>query len=113
MAGQNQICAIDAYRTLAHGSITTSFVAVGTPFLHMLRVICLTNNTDGDVIFSTDGATSQLFVAAGGFKLFDLTTNRETATNFYLPYGTQFYVMYSTSPSKGAVYVEGIYGVGE
>jgi hypothetical protein len=108
----SQTAVIDAYRTLGHAAISGSYAAVGTQFTHMARVFCLTNNTDGDMIFSTDGATAQLFVAASSYKLFDLMTNKELSSPFFLP-PTQWYVKQSTAPSKGDVYVEEIYGQGE
>jgi hypothetical protein len=109
------ICAvIDTLRTLANGSITGSYVAVGTAFGHPVRLICITNNTDGDMLFSTDGSTDQLFVARQSFKLFDLTTNHgQYDSTFVLPIGTQFYVKRSTVPTTGSVYIETIYGRGQ
>lgn len=104
---------IDAYRTLGFGSISASYAAVGTPFTHLMRLICITNNTDGDMIFSVDGSTNQLFVAAGSFKLFDISTNKEISCQFYFPANTQFYVKQSSAPTRGAVYVEAVYGLGE
>lgn len=109
----SQTAAFDVYRTLPSSSVTSSFTAVGTPFTHLLRAICITNNTNGDMIFSTDGINNMLFVAANSFKLYDISSDREVNTQFYLPAGTQFYVKESTAPSSGAVYVEAIYGVGE
>jgi hypothetical protein len=108
-----QTALFDAYRTLAYSSITTSFVAVGTAFTHMIRVVHIINNTDGDMIFSTDGSTSQLFVPAYSFALYDVSTNKELSAPFFFPENTQFYVQYSSAPSKGAVYVQIIYGKGE
>lgn len=108
----SQTAIIDAFRTLGHASISGSYANVGTPFTHLSRIICITNNTDGDMIFSTDGVNDMLFVAATSFKLFDLTTNHELSAPFYLP-PSQFLVKQSTMASKGAVYVESIYGLGE
>lgn len=109
----SQTAVIDGYKTLVYTSISSSYAAVGTPFAHQLRLFCITNNTNGDMIFSTDASTAQLFVAKNSFKLFDLTTNKEVNTSFYLPANTQFYVKQSTAASSGDVYVEGVYGRGE
>ncbi len=108
-----QRAVIDAFRTLGFAGISASYANVGTAFTHLMRLICVTNNTDGDMIFSTDGITDQLFVAAGSFKLFDISTNREANDQLYLPAGTQFLVRQSTAPTKGAVYVEAVFGLGE
>lgn len=108
-----QTAVIDSYRTLAFGGISASFAAIGSPFTHEMRIICVTNNTDGDMIFSTDGVNNMLFVAAGSFKLFDVCTNREQSSNLYFPANTQFLVKQSSAPTKGAVYVEAIYAQGQ
>lgn len=106
-----QTVSIDPLRSLAFGSISGSYAAVGTAFAHPVRLICITNNTDGDMFFSTDGSTNMLFVAAGSFKLFDLNTNRTNRDQYWvLPAGTQIYVKQSTAPSKNAVYVECLWG---
>ena len=106
-----QTVSFDAYRTLGEASITTSFTAVGTPFTNPIRLICITNNTDGDMIFSVDAVNNNLFVPKGAFKLFDLNTNRRQSDQYWvLPVNTQFYVKYSTAPTTGAVYIECLWG---
>lgn len=103
----SQVVQIDILRTLAFGSISGTYAAVGTPFTFAARLICITNNTDGDMFFSIDGTNNYLFIASYSFKLFDLNTNRVLQQQLWiLPIGTQFYVKQSTSPSKGAVYIE-------
>jgi hypothetical protein len=101
------VVTIDAIRTLSHTGISGSYAVVGSVFAFPVKLICFTNNTDGDVFFSDDGSTDMLFVAATSFKLFDFTTNRNALQPVWaLPTGTQFYVKQSTAPSKGAVYIE-------
>ena len=107
-------CVIDSYRTLNFSGISGTFATIGTPLAHQARLICVTNNTNGDMIFSTDGSSNQLFIPKNSFKLFDLTTNRQNnAPTFVIPPGTQFYVKQSTAATSGDVYVECIYGIGE
>jgi len=106
-----QVVYFETLRSLANGSISTNYAAVGTPFTHPIRIICITNNTDGDMIFSTDASTDMLFLAKGSFKLFDLTTNRANHEQFWcLPTKLQFYVKYSAAPMSGSVYIEALYG---
>lgn len=103
----SQIATIDTIRTLAFGSISGTYAAVGTPLIFPTRLICFTNNTNGDMFFSADGVNNQLFIAAGSFKLFDLNTNRLYQQQLWVfPTGTQFYVKQSTAPTSGAVYIE-------
>lgn len=111
--GQSAIATFDQLRTVAFGSITASYVALGTPFTHMVRMVILTNNTDKDVLVSIDGVNDFLYMVKGTFKLLDISTNRETACNWYLPIGTQFYVKYVAAPGSGNFFIEAMYGIGE
>ena len=102
---------IDALRTVAFGSITGSYTAVGAPQAYQARIICFTNTTNEDVLFSNDGSTNKLIVPAGSFKLFDITTNHRPVNqdDFSFPNGTQWYVKYASAPSSGAIYIEIVY----
>ena len=103
----------DTLRSLAFGGISAAYAAVGTPLDINARIICITNKTAGDMIFSVDStnADGNLFIAAGSFKLFDLTANLVPGKddNFVLAIGTQFYVKQVTAPTSGAVYIELVY----
>ena len=102
---------VDTLRTVAFGSITASYTAVGPAQLYQSRIICFTNTTNQDVLFSNDGVTDKLIVPAGSFKLFDITTNHRPVNqdDFCFVIGTQWYVKYAASPSSGAVYIEIVY----
>ena len=102
---------IDAIRSVVYSDITGSYTAVGSPLSYQARIVCFTNTTDQDVFFSTDGSTTQIFVSANGFKLFDITTNHRPVNqdDFCFGIGTQFYVKYASAPSLGNVYIEVIY----
>jgi len=102
---------MDAIRSVAYGSITGSYVALGAPLAYPARIICFTNTTDQDVFLSTDGTTNQVLVPAGSFKLFDVTTNHRPVNHddFCFAVGTQWYVKYASAPMKGAVYIEVMY----
>ena len=106
------IVRIDAYKTLGFASISGTYATVGTAVANNWRAFRIVNNTDGDMIFSVDAITDNLFVPAGSFVLYDVSTNTaNTSDNDAMVFqiGTQFYVKQSTAPSKGAVYIEGIY----
>jgi len=100
-------------RSLASGGISASYAAVGTPLEHQVRAFCITNNTQGDMIFSLDNgvAAGQMFVAKGSYKLYDVQANMNTQFDdkYVLAVGTQFYVKQSTAPTSGDVYVECLY----
>lgn len=103
----------DTLRSLAFGSISGTYAAVGSAATVNPRIICITNKTQGDMIFSVDNtnADGNLFVAAGSFKLFDLTTNEVQGKDdsFVIAKGTQWYVKQVTAPVSGAVYIEYLY----
>ncbi len=103
----------DTLRSLAFGSISGTYAALGTPFTVNARIICFTNKTQGDVILSTDNtnADGQILVPAGSFKLYDLTANLVPGKDdsFVIAIGTQFYVKQVTAPISGSVYIENVY----
>jgi len=101
----------DTIRTVDHSGISASYAIVGTTLTHPARLISITNNTDGDMFFSTDGTNNMLFVAKNSYKLFDFCTNKRLYDDrFELAIGVQMYVKQSTAPTSGAVYLEVIYG---
>lgn len=103
----------DTLRSLGFASISGTYAAVGSAFTVEPRIICITNKTQGDMIFSVDNANSSgnLFVPAGTFKLFDLTANLIPGKDdsFVIAQGTQFYVKQVTAPTSGSVYIELVY----
>jgi len=106
-----EIVRVDALRSLGFASISGTYAAVGTAFGHPMNIVKFINNTNADLTISFDGSTNNDFVPAGGFSLYDLTTNR-TATNatFVFQLGTQVYV--KGSPTSGSFYVVAIYTSG-
>lgn len=105
---------IDTLRSVAFGSITNTYAALGTPLGHQTRIIHFINDTDAGVFISTDGTNNMLYIPAGSFILYDLTTNRESAAStFVFAVGTQFYIKYNTAPSKNSFYIACVYGDGE
>jgi len=65
----------DALKTKAFGAITASYTTFGTPISKNLRVLKITNNTNGDMLVSFDGTTDNVFIPANGFVLYDFATN--------------------------------------
>jgi hypothetical protein len=105
----------DALRTKAFGAITGSYTTLGTPLTRNWRIFKITNNTDGDLLFSLNGTTDNIFVPASSFTLYDLSTNALNVNDsdwFVMELNSQFYVKSSTVPTTGSVWVEGIYSTG-
>ncbi len=100
----------ESLRTLAFGGISGTYAAVGVPTTHPVRAVCITNNTAGDLIFSTDNTNTagHMFVAKGSYKLYDIQANMNAQFDdkYVLPTGTQMYVKQVTAPVSGDVYVE-------
>lgn len=110
------VARFDGYFTLGFASISGSFAPVGSATTHNWRAFRITNATDGDMIFSFDGVTNNIFVPAETFVLYDVAANCDSNSNFdsiVMSIGTQFYVKQSTAPTTGAVYVEGFYARGQ
>lgn len=103
----------DTLRSIAFGSISGTYAAVGSALTVNPRVICFINNTAGDMIISTDSSISagQIFIPSNSFRLYDLVANLipEKDDSFVIAEGTQFYIKQSTAPVSGSVYIEILY----
>jgi len=102
---------IEPLRELPFVSISGTYAAVGAETEHPTRLICFSNNTEGDMLFSRDATNNELFVAAGSFKLFDLQSNinPNKEDRYVFAENTQWYVKQITAPVSGSVYIEVIY----
>lgn len=104
---------LEPLRSLAFGGISGTYAAVGTPAENQIRLLCITNNTEGDMVFSRDPLISEgeIFVAAGSFKLFDIQANLNVnkEDRFVFDRYTQFYVKQLEAPVSGSVYIEVLY----
>lgn len=113
MATGVSVARFDSLRTLGFAGISGAYAAVGTPSQKQIRAFCITNNTQGDMIFSLDDADAngQMFVAAGSYKLYDVQANMNTQFDdkYVLPIGTEFFVKQNTAPVSGAVWIECLY----
>lgn len=103
----------DTMRTLASGAISGAYAAVGAPMTENVRAFCITNNTQGDMIFSLDNTdvVGHMFVASGSYKLYDIQSNinPQFDDRFTLAIGDQFYVKQNTAPVSGDVWIELLY----
>lgn len=104
---------LDTLRSIAYGSISGTYAAIGSTLTYPTRIVCLTNGTDADMLVSTDNTVSagQMVLLKGTFKLYDLTANMVPGKddNMELAVGTQFYVKQLAAPSSGSVYLECVY----
>ena len=98
-------------KTLALGGISGAYAAVGSATTHPIRGFCISNNTAGDMYFTTNLSQDEMFLAAGSFRLYDIQANinPQFDDKFVFPVATQFYVKQITAPVSGDVYVECIF----
>jgi len=102
----------ETLRSLAFGSISGSYTAVGTPLLYPSRIVIMTNKCNTDMLFSVDGSNDNFIIPAGTAQLIDLNANRDgNKYSFVFAAGTQFYVKQVSAPASGSVNIASIYGV--
>ncbi len=102
---------VEPVRSLAFGSVASTYVAVGTPAGRADAILQFQNFTDKNVMFSFDGVNDHFPLAAGSYFVLDVCTNKVTNDGMYLSVGTQFYVKYITAaPTSDAVYISLYYG---
>lgn len=103
----------DPLRTLGFAGISGTYAAVGVPLTQQVRAFCITNNTQGDMIFSLDNtvAAGNMFVAKGSYKLYDVQSNMNSKFDdkYVIAIGTQVYVKQNTAPVSGDVWIECLY----
>lgn len=104
--------AFDPLRSIAAGSVSASYATLGTAFDQRVRILKITNLSDGDVLISFDGDTDHDVVPAGSFVLYDMTTNSPAGVEvdqLVLAIGTQIYVKEGpTAPANGFVYATAV-----
>lgn len=97
----------DPIRELAFGSITANYVAIGTALTHVFGIIGIFNNTDVSIYISWDGINNHHKIAAGGFRVFDLTACSNSDGDVYGQQGITFYAKrVSGAPTQNEVTVE-------
>lgn len=99
----------DTLRSAAVGSIGASYAAIGAAFTDRPVVLTFKNNTNGEVVVSSDGVNDNLIFPAGSYTVYDVRTNAPNATDLTFPIGTQFYVKDGgTVATTGTFYIEAI-----
>jgi hypothetical protein len=117
----SNIVRFDELRSMAFGSITSSFQGIGlfsspatpSPLVHAMRVLVFQNTTNVDIYVSFDGTTVNAVVPSSSFSLYDLTSDQDTNEKFRYQSGTQIYIKYASAPTSGSFYLTAIYGKGE
>jgi hypothetical protein len=111
MSLNGQRARFDTLRSLAFGSISGAYAAVGTAFGQAVRILKIDNLTDANMIFSFDGINNHTVVPAQSGCVFDFATNKVGPVDqLEQPIGTRVYVKEELgAPSAGNVYVTIVY----
>jgi hypothetical protein len=107
------IARFEDLRSIAFGSILTTYVQVGLPTENTIRMVCFNNTTNANLIISFNGINDKVFVAANGFKLYDFASNKSNqGGTLDLPQNTAFWVRLETgsTATSGNLYIETCYG---
>lgn len=98
---------IEEIRTLDAASISGSYASVGSAFDYPIKVLHISNNTQGDMMFTDDVTKDKIFVKSGSFVLYDIQSNinPQFDDKYVLEAGTQISVKQITAPVNGDVYV--------
>ncbi len=101
--------AFDTLRSVAFGSITTSYVIVGPILPQNAVAVTFKNNTNGTILVSTNGITDMLVFPGTSYGVYDIRTNAPNSTDFLISKGTPFLIKYSGSaPTSGSFYIEAV-----
>ncbi len=96
----------ETLRTLAFGSITANYVAVGAVLANPISSYKISNDTDVNLLISYDGVNDHEFIASNSFILFDIGANKSTrAEGLFLSQGDRIFVKQEVgAASSGTVY---------
>jgi len=98
-------------RSLAFGSITANYQAIGLPFANPVRILKVTNLTDSTMLISLNGIDDHDVVPASGYFLYDYASNKANAAGLLeQPQGDRIYTKASGGlPGVGSIYVTVVY----
>lgn len=92
---------VETARTLAFGSISGTYMGIGTQLSNPASAIIIQNFTDVMLIYSFDGINDHIYLPASGQLILDVTTNGGQE-GLWLAQGDRLYVKQESSgPSSG------------
>ncbi len=101
----------EALRSIAFGSISGTYAAIGTPFENPITTIYIVNDTDDLLTFTYNTAEDKWVIPKTTSLIIDIGSNKSTHANIQsLPAGSTIYV--KGSPSAGTVYLSAFYANG-
>lgn len=98
-------------RSLAFGSISGTYMGVGSAIDHPARMILVQNMTDAALMFSWNGVDDHFPLASNSFLLLDITSNKTILHGgFFIAEGSRLYVKEIGNPTSGSVYFTVMFG---
>lgn len=102
---------IEPQRSIAFGSISSSYSGIGSAYANPVRLYMLQNFTDASLQFSWDGINDHFPLGPGGTMIVDITSNKSsTGGMFAAAQGDRTYVKTIGTPTSGSVYLTIFYG---
>ncbi len=99
----------EALRSIASGSISGTYMGIGTATTNPTRIYWIQNSTDESLTFSWDGVTDHFVLPPDAFLLLDVTSNKSSTGGMAsVPAGTRTYV--KGTPTTGSVDLTIFYG---
>lgn len=101
--------AAEPLRSLAFGSISGTYMGIGTALANPCRIIHVTNTTDVVLTYSFDGVNDHFVIPPNGFILLDVMMNSSSVGGAWnIAQGTRIYV--KGAPTFGSTYLSVFYG---
>lgn len=99
----------EAQRSIAFGSISGTYAAIGTPLVNPAVFIMFINASNADLQISLDGINDTFVLLARSTFVFDISSDRVATNGLFLSVGTSIWVKTLGAPTTGAVYVSSWY----
>lgn len=98
-------------RTVAFGSISGTYAAIGTSLTHAASIWLVQNLTDVNVYISWDGVVDDFEIPAYSGMVLDITGNQaNNDAGLFIPRHTTFYVrQVSGAPTVGSVNIATVF----
>ena len=105
--GYKNAAQFDNLRIAAFGSITSSYVQLGSSLSTPAVELVFKNGTDSVIFVSTDGVNDKKFYPAGWAEAVDVRTNAPESSDLLFQVGTSFFIKFvGSAPTSGSFGIE-------
>lgn len=85
-------------------AFTGAYQKLGGPLLFASPLMKFVNNSNVDVFVSWDGVTDNDIIPAGGFALYDFSSDAGTIRGLFAPKNTQFWVKGAATATNSGIF---------